>query len=343
MARNKFPTVSILMPTLNAEKFLGLCLESIKNQHYIKGKIEVIIADGGSTDNTLQIAKKYGAKIFKNPLRTAESGKAVALRQARGELVALIDSDNILPSTDWLIKMVEPFQENKEIIGSEPWKFIHRTKDGFIDRYCAMMGMNDPICYFLGNYDRMNVLSGSWTGLKVREKDKGEWVEVVFDNPQTIPTIGANGAVFRREVLMENNFNSDYLFDIDQLICLSRKKPILFAKVKVGIIHLFCGSDIKKFIKKQKRRIKDYLFFQKTGGRYYPWQNQNIWGITKFVFSCLTLFPLFWQTLKGYLKSKDPAWFFHPLACWITLIVYSQNKIASLFFVRELDRKGWKQ
>lgn len=66
---NKLPTISILIPTLNAASVLEKCLRSITTQDYLKDKIEIIIADGGSTDKTLEIARKYGAKIYKNPLK----------------------------------------------------------------------------------------------------------------------------------------------------------------------------------------------------------------------------------------------------------------------------------
>lgn len=95
-----------------------------------------------------------------------------------------------------------------------------------------------------------------------------------------------------------------------------------FAKVKVGIVHLFCGSNIGKFARKQKRRVRDFLYHQKVGDRSYPWQRQNKAGLAKFMLSCVTVFPLFYQSLKGYLGKPDAAWFFHPLACGITLLVY---------------------
>lgn len=342
MEKNNFPSISVLLPTLNAASVLGGCLKSISGQNYPKNKVEIIIADGGSADNTLKIAEKYSAKIYQNPLRTAEAGKAVALRQAQGELVALIDSDNILPDKNWLRQITAPFT-NKNVIGSEPWEYTYRSNEGFIDRYCAMMGMNDPLCFFLGNYDRLNLLSGKWTGLDIDSTDKGDWIEVVLDDSKKIPTIGANGAVFRRDFLFSDNYKKDYFFDIDVLVEKVKNNPILFAKVKNGIVHLYCGNDVKKFIRKQKRRIKDYLFYKKKGTRVYPWQKQNSLGIVKFVLSCVLVFPLLFQTLKGYLKKKDIAWFFHPLACWITLIVYSQGRILSSFSNSEMNRKGWRQ
>jgi len=339
--KDKLPTISILIPTLNAASVLEGCLRSISIQDYPKENLEIIIADGGSTDKTLAIAKKFGAKIYKNPLKTGEAGKAVALRHAQGELVALIDSDNILPNKNWLSRMVEPFAD-EEIIGSEPWEFTYRKQDGFIDRYCALMGMNDPLCYFLGNYDRRNVLSGEWTGLSVEQEDKGGWIKVTL-RPPSIPTIGANGTILRREPVLKSGLIGDYFFDIDIIAQLASKKPVKFAKVKVGIIHLYCGSNIKKFARKQKRRIKDYLYYQKIGARNYPWQKQNKLGLLKFALSCFTIIPLFYQAIKGFLKKPDPAWFFHPVVCWLTLGIYGWGRISGIFGIKEMNRKGWRQ
>ena len=94
--------ISVVTPTLNAASVLEAELESIRSQNYPQDKIEIIIADGGSTDNTLEIAKKYNAVVVPNKLKTAEAGKAAGLKVATGDLVALIDSDNILPTNEWL-------------------------------------------------------------------------------------------------------------------------------------------------------------------------------------------------------------------------------------------------
>jgi len=102
--QEKSPSISVIVPTYNSAKTLASCLESIKNQDYL-GESEIIIADGGSTDSTLEIAQKYTDNIYTNPLKTGEAGKAVGVKHAINEIIALIDSDNILPSEDWLSRM----------------------------------------------------------------------------------------------------------------------------------------------------------------------------------------------------------------------------------------------
>ena len=104
ISNNRNPSIFIITPTYNSAKTLTSCLDSIKNQDY-KGDIEIIIADGGSTDSTLEIAQKYTYKIYPNPLKTGEAGKAAGVKHAKNEIIALIDSDNILPLRDWLSSM----------------------------------------------------------------------------------------------------------------------------------------------------------------------------------------------------------------------------------------------
>lgn len=337
------PTVSFIIPTLNAEKVLVKCLDSIKKQHYPKNEIEIIIADGGSIDKTLKTAKKYNSIIVKNPLKTAEAGKAVGIKHASGKYIALIDSDNILPSKNWLNKMVNPLKGDKRIIGSEPWKFTYRKNAGFIERYSALIGANDPYAFILGIYDRKNYINNKWTGLKINQIDKKQYILVKLQPDAFIPTIGANGTIFRASFLKEN-LKSDYLFDIDIIsqVLQKTKKPIYFAKVKIGIIHTFCETSIKKFIRKQKRRLVDYYFYNKL--RQYNWDQTNKSGIFKFLVYTLLIIPILKDIVKGYLHKPDNAWLFHPVACYITLFTYSTTFIKNkLGILKSINRENWKQ
>ena len=340
--------MSILIPTLNASSVLENCLESIKKQNYPTEKIEIIVADGGSTDGTVEMAKKYGAVVVENKLKTGEAGKAAALRAAGGEFVALIDSDNILPDGEWLNQMIEPLLKHAEAVGSEPWKYIWRKEDGFIDRHCALIGMNDPFVMFLGNYDRVNLLTGKWTEVEHDEEDMGGYLLLGLDK-RGVPTIGANGTVFRTGFL-KGRVKGDYLFDIDIIASeIKEKGSVKFIKVKNGIIHTFCGSDIGKFARKQRRRVKDYLFhLNKKGGREFGWGEMDLGGkksggMVRFVLYTLLVVPVVGQAIVGFLKKADFAWFFHPVACWITLWEYGWGRIGGYFKTAELSREGWGQ
>ena len=98
------------------------------------------------------------------------------------------------------------------------------------------------------------------------------------------------------------------------------KRLVEFAKVKTSIIHIYCGNSIKKFFLKQRRRIRDYKKYKNL--RNYNWEKFNKISLIKFVLFSFLLFPTFLQSIMGFLKKRDLAWFFHPIACWITLWVY---------------------
>ena len=155
MADAPLPTISAVIPTLNSSRYLDECLESLVTQDYPRELLEIIIVDAGSTDGTLEIATRHGVeRVLENPLKTGEAGKAVGIRAATGELVLMVDSDNVLVGRDWLRRMVKPLLEDPEVISSECLRWDYRLQDHFINRYQALTGINDPMALFIGNYDR---------------------------------------------------------------------------------------------------------------------------------------------------------------------------------------------
>ncbi len=341
-------SVSIVTPTYNIMRTMDEYMGAILAQDYPHDKLEIIFADGGSTDGTLEAVEKYKEEIdikisiYENPLRTAEAGKAVAVKQVKSDVILLLDSDNIMPERNWLTRMMKPFEES-EIVASEPIEYTYRKEDSVINRYCALIGMNDPLCIFTGNYDRYCQITGKWTEVEREEIDKGDYLSIRF-RVEMIPTIGANGFLMRTKELKEN-FAGDYLFDIDVLWELFQKQPKLrVAKVKTGIVHLFC-PDIKTFKRKQNRRIKDFLYFSDAKGRKYPWSKIGKSRIVFFALCCITIIPLLIQAIIGYCRKPDiGAWAFHIVACWITLWIYGWGTIGGIFGKKEAaNRDNWKQ
>ena len=338
-------SVTIVTPTFNSMRTLKDYMEAICAQDYPHHLMDIVFADGGSSDGTLEYLKNYSCDFllhfFSNPLRTAEAGKAVAVKQAVGDVILLLDSDNIIPDTNWLSRMMKPFEE-EIIVASEPIAYTYRKQDSVINRYCALIGMNDPLCMFTGNYDRYCSITGKWTKVMREEIDKGDYLSIKF-KADMIPTIGANGFLMRRKELLEN-FEGDYLFDIDVLWELFKKDPELrVAKVKTGIVHLFC-PDTRTFIRKQNRRIKDFLFFSDAKGRKYPWSKLGKGKVVLFSLSCVTIIPLLIQAIIGYCRKPDiAAWAYHFVACWITLWIYGWGCMKGLFVKEQASRDNWKQ
>ncbi len=89
----KSPLVSVIIPTKNSRLTIKKCLESIKNQSY--KKIELIVVDNNSTDDTKKIAWKYTKNVFnRGPERSAQRNYGAS--KSRGAYLLFVDSDMVL-------------------------------------------------------------------------------------------------------------------------------------------------------------------------------------------------------------------------------------------------------
>ena len=332
------PDVTVVVPTLNAMRVLSQCLESIVQQR-TNLELELLVVDAGSTDGSRAIAERYGARLLENPGRTGEAGKAIGLSAARGELVAFIDSDNVLVEDRWFDQMVAPFRE-PDIVASEPENYIARRSDGYLTRYFAHLGMADPLCLFLGNYDRYCALTGRWTDVPVRAEPRPGY-DKVWLRPDQVPTIGANGFIIRRQVLSGLRMG-DYLADVDVVDRLLDLEHWAFAKVHCGIVHLVAGS-VQTFRRKQRRRIRDFLYYRRRGVRTRNPAMGNRRGLARFIIATMLGWPLAWQAFQGLRKTRDPAWLFHPAACALTLFEYASGVAASRWQTGSAERANWSQ
>ncbi|WP_297525842.1 glycosyltransferase family A protein [Sulfurovum sp.] len=95
MTKDMLPTVSIIIPTFNREKYLAEAIESIINQNDYP--IEIIVIDDGSTDNTKAIMQQYTPLVQyfyqKNMGQAAARNRGIDI--ARGEYLAFLDSDDL--------------------------------------------------------------------------------------------------------------------------------------------------------------------------------------------------------------------------------------------------------
>lgn len=102
--------VSVIIPMYNSEKTIIKALDSVVNQTF-KEKMEIIITNDGSTDDSLAIVKEYKAKLNKNNIEMiiidkenggVSSARNAGLRIAKGKYIALLDSDD-----EWKLEKIE--------------------------------------------------------------------------------------------------------------------------------------------------------------------------------------------------------------------------------------------
>ena len=98
--------ISVIIPTLNEERFLPLTLENLRRQT-IKD-FELIVKDGLSKDRTVEIAEQYGAKVFSKNDSSLGEARNQGAKSAGGDILVFLDADTLLAS-DALGKLAEDF------------------------------------------------------------------------------------------------------------------------------------------------------------------------------------------------------------------------------------------
>lgn len=308
-----WPTISVILPTYNEEKNLPNCLWSITSQNYPIGNIEILVVDDGSTDKTLSIARKFKTRIIRHQSHNCEIGRSLGLAKAKGELVLIIDADNILPTSDWLGKMVQPFLDYPDLMGSQTGWYQYEKTDFSLNRYCALFGASKPMSFYLKKRNFLMATEKDWPYPETLVKRRRNYFLVKFTT-ENMPTLGSQGFIGKRKLLFQTHIYP-YYYHMDSLYELVKKKKNLFAIVKQGIIH----QSTDNFWTFHRKFYRDALrFFQQRKQRRYLYQvtfGQQLLATLKMVSIVIPLC----DSLKGFLKIKDLAWFWHPVLCQTTL------------------------
>ena len=128
-----YPVVSMLVPCFNEEKTLAGTIESLLAMHYPKDKLEIVVIDDGSRDNTAKIAREYAHKYPAQIsfLQKDNGGKYTALNlgieKSRGEIIGCLDADSFA-AQDALVEAVKMFDSDKTAMAITPAMKVYRPK-----------------------------------------------------------------------------------------------------------------------------------------------------------------------------------------------------------------------
>ena len=125
--------VSVITPAYNASEYIGETIESVLNQSYTNW--EMLIVDDCSKDNTVEIVSKYSEKDNRIKLlkHTENQGVAAtrntALKEAKGDYIAFLDSDDMWHS-EKLLKQLVFMEENQYVLTYTGYqKYMSETKE----------------------------------------------------------------------------------------------------------------------------------------------------------------------------------------------------------------------
>ena len=327
MTTHDLPLVSFVIPTLNAQKYLPHCLEEITSQNYPKNKIEIIISDGGSTDNTAKIAKKYNAKVINNPEVLHEPGKSRGAKIAKGKIIFFVDSDNILNNKLWLKRMVKPYIDNTKIMGFLP-QTVPAPDSNSLDRYLGYL-CTDPFTWFIYK----NGSSGK-TFKKIFKPARENTDYQIFKLPYIdAPMFGLSQGVgtnrmFKRE---KKGYSDDILAGIK----LIEDGGLIAYVPKAGVYH-YHVSGILNFIKKYSWRVKNNLTQEIKGmglvNRQQYFTKKRRFKMFLFIPYSLTIIFPFIDSLILSFQEKDYVMLWHAPATFIIGLIIIIEGVKSYFF-----------
>ena len=100
-SHNDFPQVTVIMPILNEANFIRQSLGAVLTQDYPAESLEIIVVDGGSTDNTLPLVQGLrlnhpNLRLLHNPKRIQAAALNIGIMAARGEIVIRVDGHTLI-------------------------------------------------------------------------------------------------------------------------------------------------------------------------------------------------------------------------------------------------------
>lgn len=111
------PSISVIIPTLQSSRTIERCLRSIRACDYPQSQVQIIIIDGHSSDDTVGIARRFGARIVMASRRGPTMARITGLAEATGDIVAFTDADVIVDPL-WLKNGVARLMEHpKSAVG----------------------------------------------------------------------------------------------------------------------------------------------------------------------------------------------------------------------------------
>lgn len=334
MKRGTLPSISILTISYNPNIVVfQRSLESIKKQKY-QGSIEHIVVDGGSQKNIIQLAKQYGCKlIIKRNLRDqSEARRSFAVHAAKNDIILWLETDNILQDIDTLTKLTQPFVDDSTIISTYPMHYGYNKAGSLLDRYAALFGTSDPVAMYLRKTDREPWFCKSYSKGKLINSTK-RYDVVEFDD-HTLPTVGDNGFLTRRKVLLQARVSPKEYVHIDIYVDLLRLGYKRFAIVKGTSIEHVIGNNLMKLVTRRmiyayRYSVSSYL----TNRRYLVFNSDSLrdkLNLFKYVAFTVTVIEPLIEGIRGFFVIRDIAWFYHPIVCWVFLIYYMKNTYRSI-------------
>jgi glycosyltransferase involved in cell wall biosynthesis len=142
--------ISIVIPTLNEEKVIGMTIQLLKSHFTLEH--EIIVSDGASTDRTVEIARAYADKVIVHDgkkRQTIAEGRNAGAAVARGEFIVFMDADCMIPSPDRFFGIALEEFAVENLVALTAWLHVAEEHRTFMD--AVVFGIQNVIVMIVNN------------------------------------------------------------------------------------------------------------------------------------------------------------------------------------------------
>lgn len=314
------PSFTFVLPALNASgPLFERALSSIRSQEYPAELVEILVADGGSTDDTRAVAMRHGARVIENPNRLAEWGVKEGVLEAAGEIVVVFAADNELVGADWLSHVAGRFQTDQRtaaVFG----RLVSGPDDAPLNKYIELI-QSEPLNWFL-NRNLERYLAG-------RNPDDDGFVG--FDVDPLRPLVwGANGLAVRTDWARPIWERPGYVADVDAFHRMIqaghtrvayRPGPYCFHHQVVGL-----GDLRRKWLRNSQQHLVHQAETRDLDWVHVPGFRRR--AVLWLVYSLLPPISAA-DALRRAARDRSAYWLYHPAATFLQAATYAQALVSS--------------
>lgn len=237
--KESMPFVSVITVNYNGKRFLKECSDSLHKLNYPASRIEIIMVDNCSKDDSVEYVRRYypKVKIIQNDINNYCRANNLGIKEAGGDYIALVNNDT-KATEDWLIELIKLIEQDA-YIGAVGSKIL------FMDGRIQSVGHQEhPNFYWIG-------------GEGFKEEDKGQ-----YDQIKEVTSLCGSSVIYRRGCLedvglLDEDFNM-YLEDVEMGIrCRKKGWKLKFCPTSVIYheLHGTIGSQDRALYHKEKNRL----------------------------------------------------------------------------------------
>ncbi|MDW8040542.1 MAG: glycosyltransferase [Nitrososphaerota archaeon] len=306
------PKVSIIVPVKNGAQKIKDLLDSLMHVDYDRDKLEIIVVDGCSTDNTRDIVSRYPVKLLTEEKPGVNVARNKGIKNSTGEIIAFTDHDCVVPR-DWVKKIVENLRDPEVgCVGGQ----ILRYNDDFLARYA-----DESIIPVMRIFKKKTVLNR-------------------ISSPMYYP-VGCNFAVKREAVEKTGFFDERFEYGFDELefaerVCEKGYKILLTPEITVKHKH---RSTLPALLKQAFRYGQGGGLLPKVKGvnsTLSKWVLLSITGFTLWFFVILYLILYTFLTWSMDVLATLLAILFFPLFGLMAVYTYRTFRMGDGLYKRIL-------